>query len=324
MKKRITAKKFVLVLVALVCTASLVAGIHQLTFTSGGSSTKGYYKEIAIGCQLPEVPTDVPRLEVVYRDVRPDEITRIANEVFNLSGIVGELPHHDFLENGGDTGLYVENTGVGGVLLYRSGAIEYGTGERWSQAMDYVPNLPSYEKAREIAEDFMQKIETHGLVPENIDWQFLGVFPAEGIAIGGTNIVRYLGVSFNLTYGGREINGAKVLVTIAENDRIIGFKATWKRIKEEEGRTTVTVTPGKAFEKFKSGTSLAGLAAPPFTEKAVVKDVKLVYFSKIDPNELEDHLQVAYRLAIVPINENGVEGSQYLDWVSATDNPLVI
>jgi hypothetical protein len=320
-KKIITAKKFVLVLVALVCTTSLVVGIHQLTFTSGGSSTAGYYKEIAIGCQLPEVPTDVPRLEVVYRDVRPDEITQIANEVFNLSGVVGELPHHDVLENGGDTGLYVENTGVGGVMLYRSGAMEYGTGESWSQAIDYVPNLPSYEKAREIAEDFMQKIENYGLVPENIDAQFSEVFPAEGVAVGGTEIVRYLGVNFKLTYNGLEIDGAKAFVKIAENGRITEFKATWKRIGEEKGRTTVTVTPEQAVEKLKSGTSLAGL---PFAEKAVVKDAKLVYFSKIDPNELEDHLQVAYRFTIAPINENGVEGSQYLDWVSATDNPLVI
>jgi hypothetical protein len=319
-KKRITAKKFVLVLVALVCTASLVAGVHQLAFTSGGSSTGGYYKEITIGCQLPEVPTDVPRLEVVYTDVRPDEITRIANKVFNLSGVVGELPHHDVLENGGDTGLYVENTGVGGVLLYRSGAMEYSTGERWSQAIDYVPNLPSYEKAREIAEDFMQKIENYGLVPENIDAQFSKVFPAEGVAVGGTEIVRYLGVSFNLAYNGREIDGAKVFIKIAENDRIVDFTATWKTIKAES-QVAVTVTPETAFEKFKSGT---GLVAPPFREKAVVKDIKLVYFSKGDPNELEDHLQLAYRFTIAPINENGVEESQYFDWVSATDNPLVM
>jgi len=320
-KKGTAAKKFVLVLVVIVCTAILVAGVHQLTFTSGGgSSTGGYYKEITIGCQLPEIPTDVPHLEVVYTDVRPDKITKIANEVFNLSGVVGELPHHDVLENGGDTGLYVENTGVGGVLLYRSGAMEYSTGERWSQAIDYVPNLPSYEKAREIAEDFMQKIENYGLVPENIDVQFSAVFPAEGVAVGGTEIVRYLGVNFNLAYNGHEIDGANVFVKIAENDRIVDFKATWKTIKAES-QATITVTPEQAIEKFKSGT---GLIAPPFREKAVVKDMKLVYFSKGDPNELEDHLQLAYRFTIAPINENGVEESQYSDWVSATDNPLVM
>lgn len=303
-------------LVLVACVIGLLVGLHQVItpFGSDGSLIRGGYKELAVDCPLPQVPLSIPCLKVVYQDVAPNGIRGVAEGIFGFTGNLGEITD---TEN--DVGcLYIENSGQE-LWMFSSGSIGYTNGEG---GPTYMPeNLPSYEQAKEIAENFIQKIDASGLIPENYSVRFKDVGPSE-ISIGADNVqvIHSLSVSFDLFFNGVEISGGDVHVRIGDNGEILAFGGMWRRV-EEDGNITITVTPQEAVETLKSG-SFSTLAGPP-PQKAAIKSMELAYHLK-SPFEKQDSLPLVYLFQIAPINEDGSEGKLYGDIVPATDEPFTL
>lgn len=312
-------KKIILgTLVLVACIVGLVVGLHQTTSRDGSLLTPvlGGYKELTLdsNCSVPQVPLSIPRLDVVYQDVAPGEIRGLAEGMFGFTGNLGEITD---TEN--DVGcLYVENSGRE-IWMFSSGSIGYTTGKG---GPSYIPeNLPSYERAREIAESFMQDIEARGLIPEGYSVRFNDVGPAE-ISVGMDNlqIIHSLNVSFDLLLNGVETSGGDVHVRIGDNGEILAFGGLWRRV-ERDGNTTVTVAPQDAVETLKTGG--ASPLAGPTPEKAVVKSMELAYYIR-SPFEKQGNLSLVYLFKIAPINGDGSEGELYSQMVSATDEPFTL
>jgi len=302
----------IIAVVVIVVAAGVGVGAYVATRGGTGGGGGGRYKELTLDCPLPQVPLSVPHLEVVYQDVAPEEIRGLAEGTFGFTGNLGEITD---TEN--DVGcIWIENSGQG-LWLFSSGSIGYTTGKG---GPSYMPeNLPSYERAREIAENLMQKIEAGGLIPENYSVQFKDVGPAEISYRGDEQIIHSLSVDFDLLLNGVETSGGNVYVRIGENGEILAFEGMWRRV-EENGNTTITVTPQEAVETLKSG-RFSILAGGPPLEKAVIKSMELAYYIRL-PSEKQDNLPLVYLFKIAPIEENGSEGELYGEVVPATDEPF--
>jgi len=276
--------------------------------------TKGY-KEVILECPLPEMAKEVPRLKVVYDDVGAEEAMNLAKEVFGFIGDVKEI----------------EDSEVGGLKvvdskkeleLYSSGAIIFWNREENFSPL-HVPDLPSNEEAACIAENLIRRMEELGLIPPGIELQFEGVRP-DDVIIGPISensekktIIGSLGAFYRLTYKGFRIWWGDVHISIGENGKILLFKGPWKRI-EENGYTTITVTPKEALKRLKSGRfSLLR----EFPEKAVVKGIELAYYCGRAHDKL-DYLTPVYLFEMVPIEKGGMEGERFFDVVPATDEPF--
>jgi hypothetical protein len=298
------------IVVVVVAVASVAAiGAYYLGNRGGGGG--GGYKELTLDCPLPQVPLSVPRLKVVYQDVAPEEIRGLAEGTFGFTGNLGETAD---TEN--DVGcLYIEDSGQQ-LWMFNSGAIAYTSGKG---GILYLPeNLPSYEQAREIAENFMQEME--GLIPSNYSVQFRDVGPAEISYMGGTQIIHSLSVGFDLLFNGVKTCGGDVHVRMGENGEILAFGGKWRRV-EVDGNTAITVTSQQAVETLKSG-RFSALATKP--EKAVIKSMELTYYIRSQPFMKQDTLTPVYLFKIAPIEADGSEGGLYEEMVPATDEPFTL
>jgi hypothetical protein len=297
----------IIAVVVIVVAAGVGVGAYVATRGGTGGGGGGGYKELTLDCPLPEVPLSVPRFKVVYRDVAPEEIRGLAEGTFGFTGNLGEIT--DTENDVGCLYLYIEDSGQQ-LWLFSSGAIGYTSGKG---GLSYIPeNLPSYERAKEIAENLMQKIEASELIPENYGVQFRDVGPAEISYIGGEQTIHSLSVGFDLLLNGVETSGGDVHVRIGENGEILAFGGMWRRA-EENGNTTITVTPQEAIETLESGRFSIVAGIPP--EKAVIKSMELAYYIR-SPFQKQDTLTLVYLFEIAPIEEDGSEALLINSWIT--------
>jgi hypothetical protein len=266
------------------------------------------YNSVTLDCPLPNVPPSITRLKVVYQDVAAEEIRGLAEGIFGFTGYIGEIENSSYSGENDVGGLLIENSGQE-LWLFRSGSIAYTTGEGGPSFV--IPeNLPSYERAEEIAENFIQMIEANGLVPENISIRFDSVDPGAITVVGNTQIVNYLIASFHPVFGGIKMYGSDVHVTIGENGKILAFGGMWRRVIEN-GYATITVTPEEALNILKSGrfSPFHGI----FGRNVTIKSMELAYYST-SAFDIQDNLPLVYLFGVV-----GSEGTFYHEIVPATD-----
>jgi hypothetical protein len=277
---------------------------------------RGVYGEsIVLTCDLPNVPTEIPRLKVLYdSEMGNEKVEEIAEGIFNFTGEASEAV----------PGVLHITTSTQSLSVYRCGAIRYFD-ELLSGPQRTQPNLPSYEEAEVIGEGFLETIKAHGLVPGNsiqLTFKWVGPLSESTILRMGENgdwevvgkIVDSLGVKFGLEYKGFEMwgPGAKVTVEIGENGEIASFTGFWKGV-EEEGTSSI-LTPGEALERLSSEGYAVKLDDP---KEVTINRVTLGYYVR-SVGSGEDYLQPAYLLDITLDGEN----SHITAAISATDENL--
>jgi hypothetical protein len=167
--------------------------------------------------------------------------------------------------------------------MFSSGGIYYISDKTQPR---YVPeNLPSYDQAKEIAENFIQNIVVHGLAPSQVQIKFASVNPGGWTARGNENIVLYLSVRFELGFNGLRIMGpgGKVSVLVGDNGAVVGFIGFWRDVVQDSN-ASVTVTPDGALEDLKAGLR---------NVDATVENIALGYYST-SIIERQVNLQPAY------------------------------
>lgn len=263
----------------------------------GLSLTLGVGKSIQVNCPLPEVPENVPKFKIVYRDVTSKEIKGVAENVFGLEGKVSESK--DSGKEGFVSGLRIENSGEELTML-SSGAIRYTTGE---EGFHYRPEtLPSNENARKIAENYMEMIKESGLIPPGYEVESDGVGPgAESVMGDNGKIVHYLTVSFEVTYHGFPVE-TDAYVDIGENGKVLAFAGAWRRAKED-GVIDI-VPPENALDRLES----------KVTEQ--VESMEQVYYILPPPYESQEELKPAYLVRM----ETSV--GEYVYRLSADNEPI--
>ncbi len=304
--------KIMLGAIALACIASLLVASNRFVGPYNPLQ-EGAYDEITSDCPMPEVPTEVPRLKVVHCDVTPEMMKRAVEEIFGFTGEVDEIPE----EEGGRFGIWNPPHLF---RVYSVGGVEYWNRELSGGTLAQ-PVLPSYEQAKEIGENILERIGMQGLTPQNPDVRitFREVYPGEVTIVPEENIeiIQYLNVGFTLGFKEFRIwgPGAKVSVGLGENNAIVHFRGFWKEV-EENGCTSITVTPEQAVESLKSRSFT--LVEGSMSRKATVKGIELGYYSRTLSEE-QDYLSPIYLLRMVPILEDGSEGEVYHEVVPATD-----
>lgn len=271
MKKRLVLELLLLVCLVflVVCLVFLVVVRHQPAGPVGRlpSRTLGG-GEIVLNCPIPTVPAEVPNLKVVEHDITPTLIVEVGEGLFGFSGDIEEISD--------GLGLWMGRPGdlsnpSRELWMFNSGAIHYISGKDHPR---YVPNsLPSYDQAREIAENFIQTIKDRGLTPRDphIRITFSSIGPGAVSVRKEENIVHYLSVQFELKFDELRIGGpgGKVSVLVGENGEIVGFRGFWRDV-ERDGNILIRVTPEEALEKLKTGLQV---------KKAIIENIMLGYYS---------------------------------------------
>lgn len=255
-------------------------------------------------------------MKVIYNRTDVRKVKKIAKDIFGFVGEVLEV----------EPGVLSLLTPTRSLRVYPCGAIRYFD-ESLSGPHLTQPSLPTYEQAKAIADNFLEKIKEQGIMPKNqhIQSTFIWVGPgSEGIRMRkGENgieviekVVNYLSVSFSLMYKGSELWGpeAKVNIAIGENGEIAEFTGFWKEIVED-GTCTI-VPPAEALQKLTYND--LGIKLGKSSQRVTIHHIALGYFVRSVVCE-EDYLQPAYLLGITLDEDNNMIRTA----ISATDKSLL-
>lgn len=242
---------------------------------SGRSIFKSGPTTYVLNCSLLEVPQSVPVLDVEGVDISENEAIAIARATpFNMAGELNARDLSFDQENMMAVQIRREEDHelINELILFREGPIEYNG--LWS---DYTspPNLPTKERARRIAEEFLKKVEDSGcFFPKPpLELVFKGVHVGEFFARENTSWVVYWNVAYELRYENMPIAGhSAVSVSVGHGDSVVGFRAEWRNLRPGS-KVKITVTPEEAFRR---------LPGQPFktTEKIkiIIKRIVLGYW----------------------------------------------
>jgi len=296
-----------------------------------GESYSGEEVPLILNCSLPEFVSEVPSLRIIERSFTEKEILTIAKDLFNLTGNVSPLYSslhcsgvNGSLDSDGPEELvgYRVRSGEYELIVYKSGAIRYSM-----MGAPKIPSkLPSFSQAKEISENFLQKVINYGLAPKTllIEIRFSNVtIGAEAIISNGTVDEKYvtlLLVVFDVLFNGTPLCGEiGVEVSIGDCGEIYEFRAYWREVEIGEP-VKITVSPEEAFERFREMHETM-IATKKGAKKVVINDVRLSYFAYA-PIVIQKYLFPVYLFNCTIYTDEGVF-CRYL-WISATNQSMEI
>lgn len=270
-----------------------------------GTMGNGYVTAV-LNCSFPEVPSEVPVLKVVRYYYTEEEAKAIARDIFNITGEVEVIPRP--IPEGD---MAIEIVGQNGrVCLFYEGSIHY--------AVEYdprvKPNLPSFERAKEIADDLLAK--TAKLRNPSLQIVFERVYEGGSYADSlGTSHVTNLCVRYDVRYANVSIvGGSEVCVDIGDNGRILFFQGSWRNVGLGNYSVPITVTPEQA---------LMNMAKDPGKmrsdiEKIVINSMQLGYYAE-GVLTRQDTILPVYIVEGTMITKNG-ETYPYYNCLTATSS----
>jgi len=269
-------------------------------------SNSGEYITAILNCSLPEVPEEVPVLEVVRHNYSEVEAMAIAREVFDMRG---ELNITRDLASG-TISLMITN-GTQSLFLYEDGALYYIAG---SPKHKYDIELPEFSQAKETADEFVDQF-----VQKAKSCCLITSFPLMQIKFLSVDFSEWYGeppqpttpISIRVGYGVMH-NGTPLIfkggigVEIGEDGEILSFRCYWSNI--ERGRpVSITVSPQQAIENM--GSYMGVKTSVCEIKSLCINSVTLGYFTPAPPFR-EDELLPAYEITFLVILK---DGSEY-DW----------
>lgn len=249
-----------------------------------------------LNCPLPEVPQEVPILNVERIDINKNEAIVIAGgEPFNMTG---ELDVRDLSFNQENMAAIQVRKGDYEFILYYEGPVQY-SGPGW-RGYDYPPTLSTEEDARRIAEEFLKKVEESGCFYPKPPLEVVinEVCAGSSTSIENTSWINYWSVIYELRYENMPILRAGGSVSVGAGGTVVGFGAGWRNLTPGP-KVEITVTPEEA---------LRGLGSPFRTTpgKMIVEKIELGYWTN-PIVERQDQALPVYVLSGTAIFEDGDE-----------------
>lgn len=262
---------------------------------------------------FPTVPSEIPRLKVIYREVTPELVTKVAKEIFGFTGEVkegsGTLNLLDAVEGGA---LRVVNYPYDKLCIYGSGKIKYYHGPE--HIYSPITTLTN-EGAKKVADNFLEKVKE--LLPQNPDVKMelrkvgpgsVQIFETPGKnGIGYIRQIDYLSVIYGIKFKEFPIEGAYVVIRVREGGIVEDFALIWREFEEENGSIPV-ITPEEALERLRCGK----IIDEPLSSirKVTIENIKLGYYL-VPPIELskQDYLIPVYLFYSAFIDSGGSEGN---------------
>lgn len=284
-----------MVVLALTCVAILftLKPSHSPSHSNPPGLLGGSVKVI-LNCSLPSCPEEVPRLKVVtYSTITRDFVANVAKDLFGVVGEVGDGPKAFGVASEGKL-----------VTVYKSGGVSYSTEVTEDNLKDFTYE-GTWSEAREIAENFLEKMRTYGLWPKNplmaIEFREVGwhgshtVFSLNGTVKEEQNFGP--GVSFWLKFDCYKIYGpgADFCVAIGKGGRIFSAQLFWRDV-EVDGKTGV-ITPEEALKRL-TPEGILGIV-----DSIIVNGVELAY-EAYAPGAEQEYLEPIYLFDCILNGEN--------------------
>lgn len=228
--------------------------------------------------ELPQIPAQVPILSVVSEKRTLDSATSIARDVFGVTGDVKALPS-----------AYVISDGSSTVWLFDNGAVKYTTKE-WFDP-NYETNLTDSATLISIAEDYIAKLRSQGLVPSDPRFtiQLRDVVTGSDTTILSPegsierHIIHYMDVNYSQRHSGVEIWGGAndIRVSIGKDGKIIAFYGYWRNLSISDNLQG-KISPQEAINSIMSTNNFGIKESIPMPlEKVIVDKITPVYWFDI-------------------------------------------
>lgn len=252
--------------------------------------------ELVLSCPFPDAPAEVPYLKIMRRELTPELVKRVAEEVFGFTGEIREY----------EGGLRIDN-GRRRLEVFSSGSLMFAD-------LDRPPIVhPREEEARAVAEKTLEKARAYWLVPRNPDV----TVTLRSVSIGHSGAdykptedgfvllekyVYTISVIYDLKFRDLVIRGIGIGIEVGENGQLKKFTSFWGDV-EVDGNVTI-VTPMEAFERLMSGTGLVLPRGP--IEGVIVKSIDLGY-DRGPVDERRNYLMPVYLFRSVLLREGREE-----------------
>lgn len=249
-----------------------------------------------LNCALPKVPEQIPTLKISKKNYASNEAYQIARELFNMTG---ELSPY---------GTYGFRNGTSQLILGSDGSIWFA----FYVSQSYYPLKVSLQKAKDVADAFIAKVEKYGLRPGGVHIEFLGVEPAEHYGIEGETYPVKARVSYRTLFNGFPIFRGNIHIDIGGNGEILECLMAWRNV-EADSPIQITVSPTEALNKLSACWSFP---LGPDVTRITINKVELGYLADPAPSEQSEMFPV-YGFECEIFFKNG-SSQKYVTFVSAT------
>lgn len=265
----------------------------QIPYAGNGGSVTA-----TLNCALPKVPEQIPTLKISKKSYTSNEAYQIARELFNMTG---ELEPY---------GTYGFRNGSSQLILGSDGSVWFAF-----YASQYCyPLKVSLQKAKDIADAFIAKVEKYGLKPDGVHIEFLGVEPAEYYGVGGETYLIKARVSYRTLFNGFPIFRGNIYIDIGGNGEILECLMAWRNV-EAGSPIQITVSPTEALNKlstywsFPLGSNVTSIA---------INKVELGYLADPAPSDQSEIFPV-YGFDCEIFFKDG-SNQKYVTFVPATES----
>lgn len=268
-------------------------------YDSSLGSGEYYYATVILNCSLPDFPKEMQIMEVISHNFSEAEATELVGKLFDMTPPLSMKWY--------DTCMFIKDY-VHFVILCYEGGISF------LRSSSGGGDFPNPSECKRIADEFLNKIASHGYIPQLAQIEFKRVEP---IAYVDERVER-MGVSYALKYNGiPTANYGFVVVGIGSQGEIVELRAFWRNVRP--GRNvTITISPEEAIKNLGEHwpTEPCSINSSRI-KKITINKVELAYYMEA-PIEKQDELTPVYLLDISIIKEDNTQTKSYL-WIPATN-----
>lgn len=207
---------------------------------------------------------EMASLRIVSKELSAELASRIAREMFNVSGAV----------EGISGGWRVVN-GSKEVKVFRSGCLQYFDNYKMWHTYGGEEEFPAFEECRRIAEAYLASFLDAGFLDEKLRISFNYFHEdATTVVLNNGTLTRLINnkrVDFAITYNGTAFHGQGMRVYIGRGGEVIGFIGCFWKVEEAEPVQVITLE--QALERLRDNQPESNVA------RLIVKAVDLVYFA---------------------------------------------
>lgn len=263
---------------------------------------------LVLNCSLPNVPEKVPNLKIESRELTPEQVSAIAEEVFDLTGPAGEK-YGGFTVEKDRSSLTIYPLGG---FIYRAGRFPQG---------GYSP--PSEEEAVGAAEGFLERLRANALVPSHSSIEIGEPEVSESTTIGSTTQV-----DFELKF--EDLPVGEISVNVGEGGEVWGALGDWREVRQEGYVNVMPIDealellPESLTHELERELEEHDIASFPSIGKITVQGVRVEYYRKW-LSEPQEHLWPVYlfRFEIEWSGEHPNPYDMYYAALSAVDGEYI-
>jgi hypothetical protein len=242
--------------------------------------------QITVSCPIPTTLREIPVLNTVTRsDLTADRAKSIANDLFNISAIPVRSPYFK---------AYRIHTTLSDLWITDYGSLNY-----FETTFVTTSNPLTANQATVIAEQFMQKVETYNLTPQNphVKLEFSHVIVGSETGTVDNLYAQYWDVVFTVKFDGLTI--AEPRISVGANGRIVAVQGFWREVNSKG--TASVLTPQQAIAKIPTAGDPRRLNN---VNQINITQISLKYWDDETVEESQDYLQPIYAFSCILTNDS--------------------